>query len=67
MAPAHPRTRDRAIGGCPYCRFKDDRGRLRALVSRDIRIVLVTLTLLVAAPAYELGATVRTWIGSALR
>jgi len=28
----------------PYCAFQDDKARLRALVSRDIRLAVVTIT-----------------------
>ena len=29
----------------PYCAFKSDRDRLWALISRDIRLVLIAITL----------------------
>ena len=32
----------------PYCAFRNDRDRLLALVSRDVRIVAVVLLLLIA-------------------
>ncbi|SFI03080.1 hypothetical protein SAMN04515618_10896 [Collimonas sp. OK307] len=35
----------------PYCAFKDDRHRLWALISRDIRAVVVCAILLFAEPA----------------
>lgn len=31
----------------PYCEFKDDRARLHALISRDLRKVLITIVLAV--------------------
>ena len=47
----------------PYCKFKDDRSRLHALVSRDIRIVLVVaIALFASAP---LQSTISK-LGSAL-
>lgn len=67
MIPSNPKNRDQVNSTCPYCKFKDDRGRLRALISRDVRIVLVTLVLLVAAPAHELKAVMSGWVTSALR
>jgi|GEM_PF-5873806 len=39
----------------PYCRFKDDRSRLRALISRDIRIVLVAIALVASGPLQSAG------------
>lgn len=32
----------------PYCAFKNDRDRLRALISRDLRYVVVVLTLAIS-------------------
>ena len=34
----------------PYCRFKDDRSRLRALISRDVRIVLIAVAVVASGP-----------------
>lgn len=43
-----PRTGKAAAHG-PYCAFKSDRDRLWALISRDIRLVLIAI-ILGAAP-----------------
>lgn len=41
-----------------YCAFKDDQARLLALVSRDVRLVLIALVLAFALPAAS-GLVVR--------
>ena len=43
--PRRSQARVPRSGEVPYCAFKDDRARLHALISRDIRIVLTTLVL----------------------
>lgn len=35
----------------PYCAFKNDRARLWALVSRDIRLVLIAIIIAFVAPS----------------
>ena len=44
----------------PYCSFKNDRARLWALVSRDIRLVLIAAALAFAAPAIS-GHASQLW------
>ena len=55
MLPDGSKLKGRAHDNCLYCAFKDDRGRLRALISRDVRFVLITLALICA------GADGRLW------
>lgn len=43
----------------PYCEFKDDRARLLALVSRDVRKVSITVVLAVTGVSLPW----RGWIG----
>jgi len=39
----------RSRGPNPYCAFEDDQERRRALVSRDVRLVLIALVSAVAS------------------
>lgn len=41
----------RPIRPDPYCAFKDDRERRRALVARDVRLVLIAVVAAFAGPA----------------
>jgi hypothetical protein len=41
---------DKPVDHSPYCAFRSDRERLWALVSRDIRLVLIACFLAVATP-----------------
>lgn len=57
----------RKIGGgpfSPYVAFKDDRERRRALVSRDIRWVLVALILAVGGVPTSVWPALRRLLGS---
>ena len=42
---------DKAGEHSPYCAFRKDRDRLLALVSRDIRLVLIAVLVALAAPS----------------
>jgi hypothetical protein len=46
----------------PYCAFKDDGKRLQALVSRDVRIVLVVCACVLLGNADAAPAVFR-WLG----
>jgi hypothetical protein len=46
----------------PYCAFKDDSKRLQALVSRDVRIVLVTCGCVLLGGAKAAPLVIR-WLG----
>lgn len=45
-SPKQAHKRDKAPS--PYCAFKNDRARLWALVSRDVRLVVVALIMALA-------------------
>lgn len=47
----------------PYNAFKDDQERRRALISRDIRLVLIALVLTFSAP--KLSPDVTEWLSQA--
>ncbi|MDR6694027.1 hypothetical protein [Stenotrophomonas sp. 1337] len=49
-------------GDAPYCAFKNDKARLRALISRDIRFVLIA-ALFVISGLFGVGhAPIRQWL-----
>jgi hypothetical protein len=51
MLGNHPKPDKQIAEHAPYCAFKNDRDRLLALVSRDIRKVLIVIVLaMVAGP-----------------
>jgi hypothetical protein len=52
MAITNTGTKPGNSGGrSPYCAFRNDRVRLWALVSRDIRLVLIAGLMVVATPS----------------
>ena len=57
---AEPKDRE-----SPYCAFKDDRRRMWALVSRDVRLVRVVIVLAYGELTY--GPVVKAAIGFAIR
>lgn len=60
MAP--PEMTVRSPKADPYCAFKDDSKRLQALVSRDVRIVLVTCACVLLGRA-DAAPAVFCWLG----
>ncbi|MDQ7306473.1 hypothetical protein O0J71_05950 [Stenotrophomonas sp. Sm3119] len=52
--PRKSQGRSSRSSDAPYCAFKDDRARLHALISRDIRFVLIAAVFAISS---YLGAT----------
>jgi hypothetical protein len=49
----------------PYSAFKDDRQRLRALVSRDLRLVAIAACFAIVSAGSEQWGMVMRWVGLA--
>jgi hypothetical protein len=63
----HPLTRKPAKGSgelSPYCAFRSDKNRLLALISRDVRLVLIALV--VAIGAYTMEPRPSQWWSAVL-